>query len=212
MHNHQHQQTIAQSVSFVGRALHTGEKCRVVLYPSPPDSGIVFKRIDKNDAIIPATFAHAEKRFRSSGPVKDGVTVRTCEHLLAALYACDVDNVLVEMDREEVPILDGSSAPFVKIIEQAGLVVQNARRKIIKVTKTMESRQEDRFIRIEPPNELFIDLSFTLREFGRIFWTSPLDRKNFKKEITPARTVAPFRHALPMKLLAMLTGNELRLD
>ncbi len=201
--------TFARSVSFGGKGLHTGKHCNVTLHPSEPDSGILFRRTDKGHITIPATIEYARKLIRCSGLLKGGITVRTCEHLLAALYACGIDNALIKMDNEEVPIFDGSAAPLVKEVERAGAIVQNVPRKTVIPNEAIESRDGKRFVRIKPANELSIDLSLTLRRFSTLRWKGSLDRDTFKTDIASARTFAPLRHALPVKTLSCLPGTPI---
>ncbi|MBG0790485.1 MAG: UDP-3-O-[3-hydroxymyristoyl] N-acetylglucosamine deacetylase [Desulfovibrionaceae bacterium] len=213
-HNSQH--TFARSTRFAGKGLHTGKHCNVTLNPAGPNTGIVFRRTDLDGALVPAHIRYAQKLIRCSGLMKDGATIRTCEHLLAALYGCGIDNALVDMDAEEVPIFDGSAASLMAKMATAGKVAQDAPRSIIKITEPLESRDKERFVRITPAETPSIDLTLTLRHFGSIGWTGPLDREAFEREIAPARTFAPMRHALPMKLLSLITfqpvARGLRLD
>lgn len=214
--NDDRQHTFARAASFSGRGLHTGRRCAVTLRPAGPDTGIVFRRTDREGALVPAHIRHAQKLIRCSGLTKDGVTIRTCEHLLAALYACGIDNALVDMDAEEVPIFDGSAAPLIIETAKSGRSPQDAPRKVIRITEPLESRDGERFVRIDPADEPSIDLSLTLRRFGTLSWSGSLDRETFGREIAPARTFSPLRHALPMKLLSLLTfqpvARGLRLD
>lgn len=138
----------------------------------------------------------------------EGHLVRTCEHLLTALYACGIDNVVVELDGEEVPIFDGSAAPLVEFVDSAGATEQDAPRRFLRVRKTVESRVGERFVRLEPAEELHIELSLTLRHFGRIGWNGRLDPETFRREIAWARTFAPLGHALPAKLWSLLSGAK----
>lgn len=210
------QQTLLSPTAFTGRGLHTGKRCTVTLRPGEPDTGVVFIRRDKGDARIPASIEYARKLIRCSGLCKDGTVIRTCEHLLAALYARGIDNAEVVMDSEEVPIFDGSAAPLAAEIKKAGCLAQDAPRRVIRITAPLESREGERFVRIEPADEPSIELSLTLRRFGTLRWAGPLDRETFGREIVPARTFSPMRHALPMKLLSLITfqpvARGLRLD
>jgi len=180
----------------------------VTLLPAAPDSGVVFRRADLDGALVPARIAYAKKLVRCSGLETDDATIRTCEHLLAALYACSIDNALIDMDAEEVPILDGSARLLVEAVRRAGSVEQAAPRRRIVVSEPMESRDGERFVRLEPAEDLSVDLSLTLRRFGVLTWSGPLDRETVAREICPARTFSPLRHALPVKLFSLLTGTS----
>jgi UDP-3-O-[3-hydroxymyristoyl] N-acetylglucosamine deacetylase len=201
------QRTFARPASFSGRGLHTGKRTAVTLLPAGPDSGVVFRRADLGGVLVPARIAHAKKLMRCSGLEADGATIRTCEHLLAALYACSIDNALIDMDGEEVPILDGSAGPLLEAVRRAGAVEQDVPRRRIVVVEPVEARDGERFVRIEPAGELSVDLSLTLRRFGVLAWSGPLDRETVAREICPARTFSPLRHALPVKLFSLLTGT-----
>ena len=207
----QRQRTVVTPVSISGRGLHTGRRVRMTLHPASRDVGVIFQRTDIKTAAgapvtFPADWRHAKKMLRCSGlGDEEGNVVRTCEHLLAALYACRVDNVLVELDGDEVPIFDGSAAPLIEFVDSAGAVEQDAPRRFVKVLKPVESRDGERFVRIEPAESLSIELALTLKHFGRIGWSGSLDPDTFRSEIASARTFAPLSHALFGKLWS-LTG------
>jgi UDP-3-O-[3-hydroxymyristoyl] N-acetylglucosamine deacetylase len=208
------QRTVRSVVSISGRGLHTGRRVRMTLHPAAPDSGVLFMRGDLTDragapVTIPATWRQARKMLRCSGLCHpEGHLVRTCEHLLTALYACGIDNVVVELDGEEVPIFDGSAAPLVEFVDSAGAGEQDAPRRLLRVRKAVESRVGERFVRLEPADEPCIELALTLRGFGRIGWSGRLDPETFRREIAWARTFAPLRHALPAKLWSLLSGAK----
>jgi len=203
------QQTLATTVTAAGIGLHTGRRTRLSIAPAPPDSGIVFARKGRKGAqtLIPARWDSAVKLLRCSGLASpQGLLVRTPEHLLAALYACQVDNALVSMQGEEVPILDGSAVPWVELIRQAGVTAQGAPRRLLRVLEPVESREGERFVRIEPAEALEIELALTLRSFGRIGWSGSLDPQSVDEHIVLARTFGPLRHVLPGKLWGLVSG------
>lgn len=206
------QHTLAATVSTSGVGLHTGKRSKVSLSPAPPDSGIVFVRQGRRGAQtrIPARHEYATKLLRCSGlRSAEGLLVRTPEHLLAALYACEVGNVLVSLQGEELPILDGSARPWVDLVETAGVQEQEAQRRIVRVLEAVEVREGQRFVRLEPAAAPVVELALTLRNFGQLGYSGPLDPQSVRKEIVDARTFGPLRHVLPGKLWGLLSGSPI---
>ncbi len=135
------QRTLKNSINCTGVGLHSGSKITLEIHPAPADSGICFRRTDirGRNAVIPARWDHViDTRLCSMLGNADGVTVGTVEHLMAALAGCGIDNAVIELNGGEVPIMDGSAAPFVFLIECAGVVEQDAPRRVIKVLKRIE--------------------------------------------------------------------------
>ncbi len=158
------QKTIKKSVSFTGIGLHSGKKVNVCLKPSEPDTGIVFKRVDlKENNIIYPNFMNVSNTDLNTTISNDfGSRVSTIEHLMGALFGIGIDNVLVELDNEEVPILDGSAKLFIEEILLAGLESSNKPIKIIKINKKIEFKNGAKYISIEP-SKLSLDIDFQLR-------------------------------------------------
>src|SRR5574341_190131 len=123
------QTTIERPVETQGVGLHTAVKGRLRLAPAPPDTGIVFRRTDLDNFPIEAQVRNVARVSYATSLMKKGVLISTTEHLLAALYSCGVDNVYVDLDALEVPILDGSSQPFIEMLEAAGVRRLRRRRK-----------------------------------------------------------------------------------
>src|SRR6266481_6254795 len=139
------QRTLKTLVSASGVGLHTGQKVRMSLRPAPPDAGIVFRRIDLASPVdIPARAELVGETRLSSCIVRDGAKVYTVEHLMSALGGLGVDNVYVDLDGPEVPIMDGSAAPFVLLVQQAGLEQQRAPKRFLRVTRRVEVRDGDK--------------------------------------------------------------------
>ena len=128
-----YQKTIKREIQFKGVGLHNGKKVNMKLVPAAPNHGIVFKRTDlKTKNLIPAIFDNVSNSVLCTNIQNEfGVTISTIEHLMGALYGEEIDNLLVEIDSSEVPIMDGSSSPFVFLIQSAGLEDQNALKKFI---------------------------------------------------------------------------------
>ena len=145
------QQTIAEPIKTVGIGLHSGNRSNLYLKPAPIDSGITFVRLDLADQIpIPgkAEFI-TDTRLASVLQIGDS-RISTVEHLLSACAGLGIDNLLVEIDGEEIPIMDGSAASFLFLIQSAGIAVQNAPKKFIKIKKTVEVVEGDKLARLEP--------------------------------------------------------------
>ena len=158
------QKTIKKSVSFSGVGLHSGKPVKMTVKPSGPDTGIVFKRVDlKKDNLIYPNFLNVSSTALNTTIENNyGVKVSTIEHLMGALFGIGIDNALIEIDGEEVPILDGSAKFFIKEILFAGLVSSNKPIKIIKINKKVEFISNEKFITIEP-SKLSLDIDFQLK-------------------------------------------------
>src|SRR5713226_4306385 len=138
-----YQTTIGGPVGTQGVGLHTAVRSRLRLLPAPPDTGIVFRRVDLDNFEIEAHVRNVARVSYATSLMKKGVLLSTTEHLLAALYSCGVDNVYIELDALEVPILDGSSQPFVRLLQEAGLRKLRHRRRYLKVVRPLEIEDGD---------------------------------------------------------------------
>ena len=127
------QTTIQKPVSASGTGLHTGAPVNIALKPAPENTGYVFIRIDLDNFEIPASVEYISHCSYATTLLKSGVVLSTCEHLLSALRGCGVDNCFIEIDNIELPIMDGSSENFIELIEQAGVVEQNAAKRYFRV-------------------------------------------------------------------------------
>src|SRR3970040_2825753 len=145
------QRTLKTLVRAQGVGLHTGQKVRIVLRPAQPDTGIVFRRVDLESPVdIPARADRVGETRLSSCLVHQDVKVYTVEHLMSALAGLGVDNAYVDLDGPEVPIMDGSAAPFALLLQQAGLAEQAAPKRFLRVTRTVEVHEGDKWARLEP--------------------------------------------------------------
>src|SRR3984893_18096286 len=147
------QTTIARPVETAGIGLHTAVPSRIRLVPAPPDTGIVFRRVDLDNFEIEAHGRNVARVSYATSLMKKGVLLSTTEHLLAALYSCGVDNVYIEIDALELPILDGSSHAFIELLGQAGIRRLRKRRRYLKVVKPLEVSEGGRRIGIYPAND-----------------------------------------------------------
>ena len=163
------QKTIKKSVSFSGIGLHSGKPVKISLKSSEPDTGIVFKRVDlnKDNLVYPNFMNVSNTSLNTTISNNSGVKVATIEHLMGALFGLGIDNVLIEIDNEEVPILDGSAKEFINKILSVGLTVSNKPIKIIKINKKIEFRNGDRVISIEP-SKLSLDIDFELKYENKV--------------------------------------------
>ena len=156
-----YQKTLSESISFDGIGLHSGLNSKVRVIPAEADHGIVFKRVDLNENnLIKANFNNVSSaRLCTTLENKKGVKVSTVEHLLAAFYIAGIDNALVEIDNEEVPIMDGSSEDFIKVLKKIDLIGQFKKRKYLKIINKVELIDGKRKISIEP-NQSSLEVHF----------------------------------------------------
>jgi UDP-3-O-[3-hydroxymyristoyl] N-acetylglucosamine deacetylase len=157
-----YQQTINKSCSFEGPSLHSGEYSTATLHPAPANTGIKFKRVDSklpaNQIIIDASFKNIKSSQLCTTIENDyGLSVSTIEHLMAALHACGIDNLLIDIDSSEMPILDGSAIEYTSIISKLGFKQLNSKKKYLKILKTIEVKRDDAYIKIHPSDDLSMD-------------------------------------------------------
>ena len=158
------QKTLKNSIQFNGVGLHTGNIVNITIKPSAPNTGIIFKRIDlKRNNLIYPNFANVSDTFLNTTISNEyGVKVSTIEHLMGALFGLGIDNALIEIDNDEVPILDGSAKEFIEKIVSSGLKKSEAPIKIVKIKKKIDIREGERFISVEP-SILSLDINFELK-------------------------------------------------
>ncbi len=158
------QKTIQKPVKFSGIGLHNGKHTNLVIKPSNPNTGIVFKRIDidSNNIVYPNFSNVSNTSLNTTISNEYGVKVSTIEHLMGALFGLGIDNALIEIDNDEVPILDGSAKEFIEAIVETGLKISEAPIKIIKINKKVALNDGERFISIEP-SKLSLDIDYELK-------------------------------------------------
>jgi UDP-3-O-[3-hydroxymyristoyl] N-acetylglucosamine deacetylase len=163
------QKTIKTPISFQGIGLHSGKTVNLCLKSALPDTGIIFKRVDlnNNNLVYPSFNNVTNTSLNTTISNEFGTKVSTIEHLMGALFGLGIDNVLIEIDNEEVPILDGSAKEFIEKILQFGFEVSNKPIKIIKINKNVEYSEGDRSISIKP-SKLSLDIDFTLKYENKI--------------------------------------------
>ena len=179
--------------------LHSGEKVYMTLRPAPPDSGIVFRRVDVEPPVeIPAQAVLVTETTLCTGLSVEGANVQTVEHLMSALAGLGIDNIMVELSAAEVPIMDGSSGPFVFLLQSAGIVEQGVPKRFIRIKREVEVRDGDKIARFEPYDGF--RLGFTMTSTTRP--CPPPARgggRSSRPPITSARSAAhaPRVHARP---------------
>ena len=165
------QKTLKQPINFEGITLHKGKHAKVKILPSSPNSGVVFKRVDlKNNNFISANFQNVSNANLCTTITNEfGVSVSTIEHLMAAMYGKGVDNAIIEIDQDEVPIKDGSAKYFIEEIEKVGLNISSTPIKIIKILNKVEFKDGEKTISIEPSKtslEIDFEIKFENQKIG----------------------------------------------
>ncbi|QRM20676.1 UDP-3-O-acyl-N-acetylglucosamine deacetylase [Dechloromonas sp. TW-R-39-2] len=187
------QRTLKTVIRASGVGLHGGVKVNMTLRPAAPDTGIVFRRVDLPEPVdIPARAFMVGDTRMCSCLEKDGVKVGTIEHLMSAFAGLGIDNAWVDLDAPEVPILDGSAAPFVFLIQSAGIEEQNAAKKFIRVTQTIEVRDGDKWARFEPYDgyRLAFSIVFNHPAIDKSAQKAEIDfaEQSYTREVARART------------------------
>jgi len=208
------QRTLKTSVSVTGVGLHSGEKVTLSLRPAPVNSGIVFRRVDvKPVEEIQARADLVNDTRLSTCMEQNGVRIATIEHLMSALAGLGIDNACVEMDGAEVPIMDGSAGTFIFLLQSAGIVEQSAAKKFIRIKKTVEVKQGDKWVRFEPYNGY--KLTFTINFAHPVFAntkqhvTVDLDEHSYIRDISRARTFGFMQDVENMRAQGLALGGSL---
>jgi UDP-3-O-[3-hydroxymyristoyl] N-acetylglucosamine deacetylase len=184
------QRTLGDQVLLEGIGLHTGYAVRVNLVPAPENTGILFRRTDLRNFEIEATRAHVARVSYATTLMKKGVMISTVEHLLSTLYGLGVDNLYIDLDSMEVPIMDGSGQRFIEAIEKAGIREQKAPRRYLVIQEPIEVRQGDKFAGVypHPVAKATYRIDFEHAAIGRQEIEVSLTPESYKREIGPART------------------------
>lgn len=205
------QTTIAQPVEVSGVGLHTGAEVRLKLCPALAYTGIRFRRVDLDGFEVPASPQYVAHVSYATALVRRGVLVATVEHLLAALFGCQVDNAIIELDGLEVPIMDGSAAPFVNLIREAGVVTLDAPRQYLRILKPVQVKDEDRSLLIKPAPVLSIQctIEFDHPLIGRQQREMAVVQETFVREIAPARTFGFLQEVESLRKMGLIRGGSL---
>jgi UDP-3-O-[3-hydroxymyristoyl] N-acetylglucosamine deacetylase len=205
------QTTIQQEVATEGVGLHTGVFGHLRLRPAPADTGIVFRRTDLDYFRIEASGRNVARVSYATSLMKQGVLLSTTEHLLAAIYSSGLDNVFIDIDSIEVPILDGSAEPFLRLLEQAGVRRLRRRRRYLKVVKPVEVVERDRRIGIYPADEFrvqcYVDFPHPL--VGQQYIEMVVQPDTFRNLLARARTFCFERDIEPLRSMGLIRGGSL---
>ena len=205
------QQTIASQAEASGIGLHTGVPVRIRILPAPSNTGIVFKRTDLEGFEIEAAARNIAHVSYATSLMKMGVLMSTTEHLLSALAACSVDNALVEINNLEVPILDGSALPFLRLLSQAGLRRQRARRRYAKILRPVEVEEGSKRIGVYPSESLHIScrINFAHPLIGEQVMDFNPAVQSYEAEIAPARTFGFLEEVEMLRKSGLVRGGSL---
>ena len=208
------QKTIKKVISIKGVGLHSGLLANIFIKPAEPNTGIVFKRIDlkENNLVIPNIFNVSSAVLCTTISNEHGVSVSTIEHLMGALYGLGIDNALIEIDNQEVPILDGSAKFFVEEIIDAGIESSDAPIKIIKIEKKVEFLDGKKIISIEP-SKISLDIDFELKYNNDLIGDQRNSIKVYESDLTDifnSRTFCLFEDIAKLKEMGLAKGGSLK--
>ena len=207
------QKTIKNILKFEGIGLHTGKKVELTLFPAQPNTGIIFKRSDlkNNNLICPSVFNVSSASYCTKLTNENGVTVSTVEHLMAALCGLGIDNLVVELNSEELPIMDGSAKNFVDAIENIGFNISDQPIRIIKINRKIRYSDGEKFITFEP-NKISLEIDFEIKYKQN----SILNQRNKKniymddiRDIYNSRTFCLFEDVEKLKKMGLAQGGSL---
>jgi UDP-3-O-[3-hydroxymyristoyl] N-acetylglucosamine deacetylase len=204
------QRTLRRPISCAGIGLHSGNKVTLTLKPAAADTGIIFRRTDLG-VEIPATVTNVSAVHYATVLGKDGATVETVEHLLAALVSVGIDNVVVELTHNEVPIMDGSAAPFLFLVQEAGVKRLTAPRRYLKVLRPVQLAHADKRIAIYPSDHFKVSYTISfdhpvLRHQSR---TERITEHSFAESIAPARTFGFLKEVEMLRQNGLALGGSL---
>lgn len=207
------QRTLKKEVSFSGVGIHTGKEVTLRFCPAPEGSGIVFQRVDlAGKPLIPASIEYVQDTSRSTKIGVGSASIQTVEHVLAAIYAYQIDNVCIQVNEGEAPVGDGSSSPFTKLIEEAGIEEQDKEKIIHYLKEPLYYSDGDTHLVALPSDEYRI--SFTLHYpntpvIRSQYLSLPINQKTFKNEISVCRTFALYEEITAMMERGLMKGGSL---
>jgi len=188
--------------------LHSGVKVGLRLLPAPPGSGVIFRRTDLGGFEVEAIGRNVARVSYATSLMKKGVLISTTEHLLAALMGIGIDNAIVELDNLELPILDGSAQPFVEMVRRAGIRKQRRARTYMRIRRTVELRDGNKFIAIHPADSYSVSYSINFPHplIGAETYAAELTPEVFQREIAPARTFGSLQDERAMRDMGLIRG------
>ncbi len=206
-----YQQTLAAPISFSGVGLHSGSPVNLRVLPGPPDTGIVFDRVDLDNFRIEATVKNVAHVAYATTLMKQGVLISTVEHLLSSLYIFGIDNAIVELDNLEVPILDGSASEFVEAIQQVGVAKQNSERSFLVIRKEIHLEERNKTISVQPAESFQIcySIDFNHPLIGKQTFEFEASAENFARHIAPARTFGFLHEVEELKRNGLVRGGSM---
>ena len=207
------QKTINDPVKFTGIGLHSGQIVNISINPSEPNTGIIFKRIDlkNNNLIIPGVFNVSSALYCTTISNNFGASVSTIEHLMGALYGMGIDNALIEIDNDEVPILDGSAKIYVEKIKKVGIEKSEIPIKIIKILNTISLKEGNKTISIEP-NKISLDIDFEIKYENSLIGNQRNQIKVYEDDLSNiynSRTFCLFEDIEKLKKMNLAKGGSL---
>tara|TARA_B100000767_G_scaffold273825_1_gene305089 strand:+ start:156 stop:1115 length:960 start_codon:yes stop_codon:yes gene_type:complete len=208
------QKTIKKNIIFKGIGLHSGLLANLTIKPSEPNTGIIFKRTDikSNNIVIPNIFNVSNAAFCTTISNDHGITVSTIEHLMGAFYGMGIDNALIEVDNQEIPILDGSAKIFVDAINDVGIEVSNTPIKIIKIEKEVRFQDGKKIITVEP-SKMSLDIDFELKYENKLINTQRNMINMYESDLTDiynSRTFCLYEDVEKLKKLGLAKGGDLQ--
>ncbi len=206
------QRTIRKAVKTSGIGLHSGKKVNLEFKPAPENTGIVFRRADKNYFPIKADVSYVSKLAHATNLTKDGISIATTEHLLATLIGLGIDNIYVDIDAEETPIMDGSASAFVYLLKEAGIKKQRAEKKYLRIKKPKHFLKGDRRISIYPYDGFKVTYTIEFDHPLIRLQTRTIELKNsedFENEISPARTFGFLKDVEMLRKNGLALGGSL---
>lgn len=208
------QRTLKNTIRATGIGLHTGRKVYLTLVPAPIDTGVVFRRVDSNPPkVVPGTALNVHDTELATTLAVDGVRVSTVEHLMSALAGLGIDNCFVDLSADEVPIMDGSAAPFVFLVQSAGILEQGAPKRFIRIRKPVEVRDGEKWARFEPFDgfKVKFTIDFDHPVFAGGVQTSEVDfsTTSFVREISRARTFGFMRDIEALRKRDLALGGSM---
>ncbi len=208
------QRSLKNSIRATGVGLHTGNKVFMTLLPAPPNTGIVFRRVDLETPVdIPAHAKNVGDTMLGTTLVKDDVRIATVEHLLSAFAGLGIDNAIVEVSAAEVPIMDGSAGPFVFLIQSAGIQEQRVAKQFTRIKKTVKVKDGDKWARFDPFDgfKVNFEIEFNHPIFKKHSRTASIDfsTTSFLKEVSRARTFGFMRDIEALRARNLTLGGTM---